>query len=121
AHGLIHRDVKPANIYVARVGLTYDVVKVLDFGLVARTLKPDAHLTGDNLIVGTPKYISPEQVAGWHIDGRADVYALGAVGYWLLTGTPPFLSEQTGELLADHLKTPVEAPSKRLGQPIPEQ
>lgn len=121
AHGLIHRDVKPANIYVSRVGLTYDVVKVLDFGLVARSKKPDAHLTGDGFIVGTPKYISPEQVAGWHLDGRADVYALGAVGYWLLTGTAPFQSEEPGELLADHLRTPVEPPGVRLGRPVPEQ
>jgi serine/threonine-protein kinase len=123
AHGLIHRDIKPANIYISRLGLETDVVKVLDFGLVghARGTSGNAHLTGDGYIVGTPRFMAPEQAAGKPVDERADIYALGGVGYYLLTGTSPFLSEHPGELIADHLKTPVEPPSRRLGKPLPQK
>jgi serine/threonine-protein kinase len=122
AHGLIHRDVKPANLYVCRLGIACDVIKVLDFGLVARARTPSGnpHLTGSGFIVGTPRFLSPEQAAGKSVDERADIYALGCVGYWLLTGTPPFLAKNPGELIADHLRTLPEPPSKRLGTPIPE-
>jgi serine/threonine-protein kinase len=123
AHGLIHRDVKPANIYVCRLGLASDVIKVLDFGLVARarTASGRAHLTGSGFIVGTPRFLSPEQAAGKPVDERADIYALGCVGYWLLTGTPPFLAKNPGELIADHLRSRPESPSARLGTPVPER
>jgi serine/threonine-protein kinase len=122
AHGIVHRDVKPANIYLCRLGLACDVIKVLDFGLVARarTASGEPHLTGSGFIVGTPRFMSPEQASGKTVDARTDIYALGCVGYWLLTGTPPFLSDNTGELIADHLRTQPEPPTARLGKPIPE-
>jgi serine/threonine-protein kinase len=121
AHGIVHRDVKPANIYLCRLGLACDMIKVLDFGLVtrARSASGDPHLTGSGFIVGTPRFMSPEQAAGKPVDSRTDIYALGCVGYWLLTGTPPFLSTNTGELIADHLRTQPEPPTARLGKPIP--
>ena len=91
--GLIHRDVKPANIILSERGGMPDVAKVVDFGLVksfeTSGSPVDIELTSANLIVGTPLYISPEAVGGdVALDGRSDLYALGAVGYFLLTGRP---------------------------------
>jgi tRNA A-37 threonylcarbamoyl transferase component Bud32 len=97
--GLIHRDVKPANIVLTRRGQLCDVVKVLDFGLVkavnltTRGLAPDA-------VVGTPHFMSPEAIGDpENIDGRTDIYSIGAVGYWLLTGKTLFDSENVDKLL----------------------
>ena len=90
--GLIHRDVKPSNIMLARQGGEYDVVKVLDFGLVKRLQDEDDPETSDTRsIKGTPHYLSPEGVnTPQEVDARSDLYALGAVGYCLLTGRPRF-------------------------------
>ncbi len=122
AAGLIHRDVKPANIFCCQVGLTRDFIKLLDFGLVARTAKevtPEAlKLTGKSTIVGTPAFIAPEQVETLALDPRADIYALGCVGYWLLTGRYVFEQESTLRMLLDHLNTKPEKASKRIGKPI---
>src|SRR5262249_10506279 len=114
---------KPANLYACRLGLACDVVKVLDFGLVARARTPggNANLTGSGFIVGTPRFMSPEQASGKPVDERADIYALGCVGYWLLTGTAPFLAENPGELIADHLRARPQSPSARLGKAVPER
>jgi serine/threonine-protein kinase len=124
--GLVHRDIKPANIYLCRVGLEHDFVKVLDFGLVKRTGrgKPaDAGLTDANSIVGTPTFMPPEMAEGRaDVDARADIYALGCVGYWLLTGTPVFGAEGRGavQILMDHIGTLPDRPSRRLGKEIPD-
>ena len=120
--GLIHRDVKPANIFVSRRGLDVDFVKVLDFGLV----KPlgegraDVHLTAAEAIVGTPAYIAPELAlaGGSEVDARADLYALGCVGYWLLTGHLVFESKNPMQMMVDHIRTPPVPPSQRSPQPI---
>jgi serine/threonine protein kinase len=94
AAGLIHRDIKPGNIIVSERGSLCDVVKLLDFGLVqAHGLNPNGQqLTQEGAIAGTPAYMSPEQAgAQGELDGRSDIYSLGAVGYFLLTGQPPFV------------------------------
>jgi len=93
--GLVHRDIKPANIYLCHRGMEYDVVKVLDFGIVKKAVTEDEPavrvLTGANDITGTPDYMAPEIAMGAaSVDGRADLYALGCVAFWLLTGRPVF-------------------------------
>ena len=88
----MHRDLKPANVFVAVRGGESDVAKVLDFGLVKLTRDPGAAaLTGDMTVSGTPLYMAPEQAVGDRsLDARADIYALGAMMYFALTGRPPF-------------------------------
>jgi hypothetical protein len=87
--GLVHRDIKPANIYLCRLGLEVDVVKVLDFGLVA-DCKGAARAVSGGIIQGTPAFMAPEQAKGLYTDARSDLYALGGVAYWLLSGRTLF-------------------------------
>jgi serine/threonine-protein kinase len=103
--GLIHRDIKPSNIIVGQRGAVPDVVKLLDFGLVQAPRRPDeANLTQENYVAGTPAYMSPEQAAGTvELDPRSDIYSLGAVAYFLLTGRPPFTDPSPVKVLAAHL------------------
>jgi len=123
--GLIHRDVKPANIILSERGGMPDVAKVVDFGLV-KSFEPAGSnagldVTSANLLVGTPLYMPPEAIGGaGALDGRSDLYALGAVGYFLLTGTPVFRANSVVELFAHHLHTLPEPPSVRNGDRIPE-
>jgi eukaryotic-like serine/threonine-protein kinase len=119
--GLIHRDIKPSNIFAARPGGLGDVAKLLDFGLVLPAgIFSDATLTGERQIVGTPQYMSPEQAKGGHeLDGRSDIYSLGAVAYYLLTGRPPFQASERTAVLIAHARDPVEPPS-RIRPGIPE-
>jgi serine/threonine protein kinase len=100
--GLIHRDVKPGNVFVARRGGLYDVVKLLDFGLVKPVAElASARLTQKGVITGTPQYMSPEQARGRSdVDARSDIYSLGAVAYALLTGRAPFERSTPFELPA---------------------
>ena len=89
ARGLVHRDITPANIYVCRMGLDYDFVKVLDFGLVSHTKQRSMEqtlMTGAHTTTGTPAFMAPEIILEGEVDERADVYALGCVAYYLLTG-----------------------------------
>jgi serine/threonine-protein kinase len=113
--GLIHRDIKPANVYLCTRGGSRDVVKVLDFGLV-REFRSDGSVTGSNLdiLVGTPLYLSPEAIlTPAQLDARADIYALGALAYVLLTGAPPFAGRTLVELCGHHLHSIPEPPSAR--------
>jgi eukaryotic-like serine/threonine-protein kinase len=116
--GLIHRDIKPANvILLADYGAAADVAKVVDFGLV-KELDGRADLTRDQ-IAGTPLYLSPEAIrAPEQVDARSDLYSLGAVGYFLLTGTPVFPGRNALEICGHHLHTPASSPAERLGEPV---
>jgi len=92
--GLVHRDIKPANIFLCQVGTLPDFVKVLDFGLAVgydeNSIKKSSGKIEQTEVLGTPNFVAPEQAIGKPIDGRADLYALGGVAYWLLTGEPVF-------------------------------
>jgi len=118
--GLVHRDIKPANVFLTRRGGLPDFVKVLDFGLVkARAVEGQLELTGANTTLGTPLYMSPEAVEHPDkVDARADLYSLGAVGYFLLTGQPLFDCATLGEVLMKQVKQPPAKPSERLGRPV---
>jgi len=122
ALGLIHRDIKPANIILTERADESDIVKVVDFGLVKTTVaSSDPAVTHVNAITGTPLYLSPESItAPETVDGRADLYALGAVGYFLLTGKHVFDGASIVEVCSKHLlETPVP-PSERAGRPMPD-
>jgi len=127
ARGLVHRDVKPANIFVCRMGLDYDFVKVLDFGLVqyreveASESVTETLVTAERLI-GTPAYLAPEIILGSaDVDRRADVYALGCVAYYLLTGQRVFQEGSAMQALIDHVQTTPAAPSRRAPLAVPRQ
>ncbi len=114
ALGLVHRDLKPANIFVAVRGGESDVAKVLDFGLVKLTKDPEAaELTSDMTVSGTPQFMAPEQTVGDRsLDARADIYALGAMMYFTLTGRPPFSGENAFAVMMAHARDPVVPPSQ---------
>jgi tRNA A-37 threonylcarbamoyl transferase component Bud32 len=117
--GLIHRDIKPSNIFTCRMGLEVDFVKVLDFGLVKAQWEgqEDVRLTAPNHTTGTPAYIAPEMVLGTgNVDHRVDIYALGCVGYWLLTGQLVF---DGGNSLQQHAHEAPVPPSRRSELPVP--
>ncbi len=113
ALGLVHRDVKPGNVLVCERGGQYDVAKLLDFGLVRVCIPDGQTLTQEGTIAGTPAYMSPEQAGGrGNPDARSDIYSLGAVAYFLLTGQPPFLRATAVQTLAAHLGEAVIAPNQ---------
>src|SRR4029450_12284675 len=110
--GLIHRDVKPANIILCKQGGVFDVPKVLDFGLVKDLTAGEASLTGSATLAGTPLYMAPEAITAQRaMDARSDLYSLGAVGYFLATGTHVFPGRNAVEVLGHHLHTMPERPS----------
>jgi len=117
--GLLHRDIKPHNLFLSRLGLDFDVVKLLDFGLV-KSLKVDANLTAEGALSGTPAYMPPERILGSVVDERSDLYSLGCAAYWMLTGLTVFVGEPTA-MLIDHARTIPEPPSKVAGIAIPDR
>jgi eukaryotic-like serine/threonine-protein kinase len=122
SRGVVHRDIKPGNIFSAQRGGLYDVAKLLDFGLVRNaSLPPDAvRLTQQGSVVGSPLYTSPENVIGdGSPDRRSDVYSLGATAYFLLTGRPPFEGEQPIKVMFAHVNEPV-TPIRDLNEAVPE-
>ena len=119
--GLVHRDIKPANIMLNRRGAEPDVVKVLDFGLV-KSLNERSSDPSSRTLSGTPLYMSPEAIQSPDmIDARSDIYAVGAVGYFLLTGCTVFNARTLNELCQQHIDAVPELPSQRLGKPVPEE
>jgi len=125
ARGLVHRDIKPANIYVCRMGLDYDFVKVLDFGLVKLNRRAAAQqtlLTMEHRTTGTPAYMAPEIILGdVEVDRRADVYAVGCVAYFLLTGQMVFEADTPMKMLLHHVQSKPVPPSQRSELPIPRE
>jgi tRNA A-37 threonylcarbamoyl transferase component Bud32 len=124
ARGLVHRDVKPANIYVCRMGLEYDFAKVLDFGLVKIKDRGagDSLTTIDQTTTGTPAYMAPEAIVGdGEVDRRADVYAIGCVAYFLLTGELVFQADTSMRMLMHHVQTQPVPPSQRTELPVPRE
>ena len=121
SRGLIHRDVKPANIFTCRLGPDADFVKVLDFGLVKNVDRGDKpEITAVHLGAGTPAYMAPELAFGQAvIDGRADLYAVGCVGYWLLTGQLVFKAETSMATILAHVRNEPEPPSHKAKFPVP--
>ncbi len=118
--GLVHRDVKPANIILCKQGGQFDVPKVVDFGLVKDLSGGEASLTATSTLAGTPLYMSPEAItAASAMDARGDLYALGAVGYFMVTGTHVFPGRSAIEVCGHHLHTKPEPPSARLGRAVP--
>jgi serine/threonine protein kinase len=118
--GLVHRDIKPANIMLNRRGGEADVVKILDFGLVkALDDGKQSSLTSANAMAGTPLYMSPEAIQTPQlVDARSDLYAVGAVGYFLLTGLTVFQADSLVQLCQSHVSDVPVPPSERIGQPI---
>ena len=120
-NGLIHRDIKPANIMLCNQGGQMDVAKVLDFGLVKELAGESPQLTQENTITGTPLYMAPEALTNAElVDARSDLYALGAVAYYLLVGDHVFSGESLVEVCSKHLLHTPEPPSVRAGRPVPE-
>jgi len=122
-NGLIHRDIKPKNLFVCRLGLSYDFVKVLDFGLVKSKAMPEMsrdQLTIEGTTTGTPAYMAPEIALGKsNVDGRADIYSLGCVAYWLLTGQLVFEGSAPLSVLLSHIQETPVPPSQRSELEIP--
>jgi beta-lactam-binding protein with PASTA domain len=108
-HGIIHRDVKPANIMISRAG----AVKVMDFG-IARALADSGNpVTQTAAVIGTAQYLSPEQARGEQVDARSDVYSLGCVLYEMLTGEPPFIGDTPVAVAYQHVREDPVAPSQK--------
>jgi serine/threonine-protein kinase len=122
--GLIHRDIKPANVMLCERGGVSDVVKVLDFGLIKEisAVARKGRDTEAERIIGTPLYMSPEALTEPDsVDARSDLYAVGALGYFLLTGQPPFSGRTVLEVCSHHLRSTPVPPCERLGAPIPRE
>ena len=123
AAGLVHRDIKPANILLCRYGRRHDFVKVLAFGLAA--LAPGAgdtpeRLSADTAAAGTPAYLAPETVTRLHpVDERTDLYAVGCVAFWLLTGRLPFERPTAMATILAHVNDPASPPSSLTSQAVP--
>jgi len=123
ASNLVHRDIKPANLFICKLGLEVDVLKVLDFGMVSGGKSvEDTRLSAADEIYGTPECISPEAATGaGNLDGRADVYGLGCVAYWMLTGQIVFDAPSGMAMLIKHIQEAPVRPSERAGLDIPSE
>jgi serine/threonine-protein kinase len=119
--GLVHRDLKPSNVMVCKLALAHDVVKVLDFGLAKAVRSSDvSQLTMEGVATGTPGYMAPEIAMGQgEVDARADIYALGCVGYFLLTGSLVFTDSNPMAMALKHVQAAPDPPSQRTELPIP--
>ena len=118
--GMVHRDIKPTNIFLCRLGNEYDFAKVLDFGLVKVTDDSETKLTGEGATTGTPAYMAPEMALGnSELDGRTDLYGLGCVAYWLITGTLVFEEKGAAAMMLAHVRKDPVPPSKRCSSVVP--
>jgi serine/threonine-protein kinase len=118
--GLVHRDIKPSNVLLCRYGRAVDFVKVLDFGLVKPREARGKELTADHVVSGTPAFMSPEQVLGDRpVDARTDLYAVGCVAYWLLTGKNVFEGDNAMQVMTEHARGTPVPPSRRADRSVP--
>ena len=123
ARGMVHRDIKPANIFSSRLGPDCDFVKVLDFGLVKQTseVNETTALTGLGIAAGTPAFMAPEvALSQTDVDSRADIYAVGCVAYWLVTGEVVFKRDTSLATVLAHVRDRPDPPSDHSELPIPE-
>lgn len=120
AMGLTHRDIKPRNVFLCRLGMSYDFVKVLDFGLVKVKRDGETQVTRDGGTTGTPAFMAPELAMGdQEVDSRTDLYAVGCVAYWLLTGELVFKAGSALAMALEHVQTAPVAPSTRTEIEVP--
>ena len=118
--GMVHRDIKPTNIFLCRMGNEYDFAKVLDFGLVKVLDDSTLQMTGDGVTTGTPAFMPPELATGSaEIDGRCDIYGLGCVAYWLLTGGLVFPESGATPMMLAHVRKAPAPPSERTELRVP--
>lgn len=118
--GLLHRDLKPDNLMVVTASTGEETVRILDFGLSKRFKaddEPDSLATRQGIVMGTPRYMSPEQSRGGEVDGRSDLYTVGVIAYEMLTGRPPFTQESPLDLIMAHIGEPVPPIRESLGLP----
>src|SRR4051812_37813767 len=120
AAGVLHRDIKPHNLFLCRLGVEFDVLKVLDFGLVKSLDESATQITADGALTGTPAYMPPERVLGGPAEERSDIYALGCVAYWMLTGRTVFTGEPMAVMI-QHARAVPQPPSKVSGVSIPDR
>jgi serine/threonine-protein kinase len=122
--GLVHRDIRPAKLVLCRGGARFDFVKVLDFGLVKRDHSSaglEARLARTDVILGAPAYLPPEMARGGAADSRTDLYAMGCVGYWLVTGALVFEGPSQFDIVSQHMRERPVPPSRRSSRPIPHE
>ncbi len=118
--GIVHRDIKPGNLFVTHAGDEYDFVKLLDFGVARISEGDQPSLTETGILFGTPAYMPPEVCSGERASTRSDIYSLGAVLYFMLTGTPLFPDRTFAETVMSHISKTPDTPSFRLGKQLPE-
>jgi serine/threonine-protein kinase len=118
--GIVHRDIKPANLFVTHAGDDYDFIKLLDFGVARVVEGQQPSLTETGILFGTPAYMSPEVCGGERASTRSDIYSLGAVLYYMLTGTQLFPDRTFAETVMSHISRTPEPPSARLGKELPQ-
>lgn len=115
--GIVHRDIKPDNVILITIDDDPDVVKVLDFGIAKAVMgEDDVQLTGDGRIIGTPRYMSPEQILAESLDHRSDIYSLGCILFEMLCGAPPFQQSSTTALMISHTQEAPPAFAQRLSR-----
>jgi serine/threonine-protein kinase len=112
--GIIHRDLKPANILINDEGL----LKIVDFGVAAAATSGDTQLTKTGYVIGSPKYMAPEQILGKKVDHRADIYSVGVILYEMLTGTPPYTKGDHMAVMYQHVQGKAK-PCEEVNRDIP--
>ena len=116
--GVLHRDIKPHNLFLCRLGLEFDILKVLDFGLVKTLDDTTVQVTAEGVLTGTPAYMPPERVLGGTADERSDLYSLGCVAYWMLTGRTVFTGDPMAVMI-HHARTAPAPPSTLVAHALP--
>jgi serine/threonine-protein kinase len=113
--GIVHRDLKPANVLINQEGL----LKIVDFGVAAAQREGDTQLTKTGYVIGSPKYMAPEQILGKKVDARADIYAVGVILYEMMTGVPPYSRGDHMAVMYQHVQGKARAPKEvNTGLPV---